>query len=220
MNSIDERRVEEVLGKPCNMAQNRNWLYDNYFVTHEDEDSCGCFSREIKYKDGFIAISVELSDETGLCTATIEGVATNAMRNAIDSLSTNEYSMIMNKSKREYTSEYAEEAVKNAVLGAIKHEEFIVERAKTICSKGSYYDTRYGRGGYGGSTVDGGYWRLSVDDNNDDDERSEEPLGGMSKEEEEKARKREEFLEFLRECGLLPREKDDDEDEEENGDMF
>ena len=220
MNSFDERRVEGLLGKPCHMAQNRNWLYDNYFVPHEDEDSCGYFSREIKYKDGFIAISVELSSENGLCTATIEGVATNAMRNAIDSLSINEYNMIMDKSKQEYTSEYAEEAVKNAVLGAMKREEFIIERAKMTRSRGSYYDTRYGRGGYGGSTMGGGYSRMSVDDDNDDDERSEEPFGGISKEEEEKARKREEFLEFMRGCGLLPREKDDDEDEEENGDMF
>ena len=127
MNKTEERRVEEVLGKPCHMAQNREWLYDHLFVTQEDHGLCGCFFREMKYKDGFIAIDVELSHKTGLCTAKIYDVRTKASSEAYLDIPMDEWDAIMT-AKSKFTSEHAEEAVKEAILAAIKREEFIVER--------------------------------------------------------------------------------------------
>ena len=185
MNKMDELRVEEVLGLPCNMAKNRDWLYDHRFVTHENEDSCGYFSREIKYKDGYIGISVELSDETGLCTATLDDVVTTESREACYNLPIEEWEAIM-ETKNKFTSESAEEAVKKAVLGAIKREECLSERYRQQVSSSSRsrnngYNSRFNNtyGSYGNSTASNNSRYHPVEEDDDDDEEEEEDENGL-----------------------------------------
>lgn len=182
MNKMDELKVEEVLGLPCNMAKNRDWLYDHRFVAEEDHDLHGNFFREIKYKDGYMAISVELSDETGLCTATLDDVVTNDSKEALYTIPIEEWDAIM-ETKNKFTSDSAEEAVKKAVLAAIRREECLSERYRqhvrgSSRNKGNGYNNGFNNayGSYGNSTASNGRFHPVEDDDDEEEDENENGL--------------------------------------------